>query len=40
MGVPEFFRVSYYTIWNGLVKGFYNLKDPHPIDEQCFGSWM
>ena len=27
-----FFRDTYYAVWNGLVKGFYHLEDPHPID--------
>ena len=35
-----FFRDTYYAVWNGLVKGFYHLEDPHPIDEQCMGDWM
>lgn len=33
-------RNTYYAIWNGLVKGFYKLNDPHPVSEQCMGPWM
>ena len=33
-------RKAYYGIWNGLVKGFYHLSDPHPVDQQCMGDWM
>lgn len=40
MEVSEFMRVTYYTIWNNMVKGFYGLDDKHPIDQQCMGDWM
>ena len=33
-------RITYYTVWNSMVKGFYDLEDEHPIDQQCLGEWM
>ena len=38
--IPEFMRITYYTVWNSMVKGFYDLEDEHPIDQQCLGEWM
>ena len=35
-----YFNRVLYNAWNGYVKGLYNSKAEHTVDENCFGEWI